>query len=337
MVVGIPPECQTDNFFILAPTREEVARRSSSLVADCQASGVALHEIQEGQSFKGLGWLWDLSGPTPTMTCMPDKYGNMCELLHQWVAMLPTLSLRTVRSAVGLMCFLSAAFAVGTADIAPLIALRTQGDVLAKRNNSDPDATLIRCSPDAEAALIFWDTFFPLWNGTCPVVGEFSPVAGPHVIGWVDASTTDGFGGLFFDCSSGELIGFSRAMTDAERSKSLRTVRESTAYLEMAGVAMWFDTFAHLCRSRRLLLLSDNGTTVQALTKSFSATPSLSSFIKHVRQCVSKHHILLRTRYILSAEYSIADCLSHLQIETAQWHASRLFGKRFTLRRCHQM
>jgi hypothetical protein len=163
------------------------------------------------------------------------------------------------------------------------------------------------------------------------VVGQFSPVASADVIGFVDASTKDGFGGVFLDRSSGAFLGFSRQMSEEERALSFRDSRESTAYLELLGILEWLMFFAPRCEGRRVLLMVDNSTALRAVNQSYSKTESLAPLILTARRAISDHFISLRTRYIHTSLNAIADALSHLQVEVALCHALRLFGRLFTL------
>lgn len=265
------------------------------------------------------------------MTCLQDKFDNMCKLLKTWISSGPSLSLKAIRSAVGLLYFISAGFTIGRADVAALIMMRTQGETLQARSRQRAEATLIKVSAAARASLQFWYDFFPSWGRTCPVVGQFSPVASAETIGFVDASTTDGFGGTFLDETSGTFLAFSRPMTEGERSSSLRATRESTAFLELIAIYEWLQHFAPLCAAKRTLLLTDNATALNAVDHSYSQDDRLAPLVLHIRRLLSTHHILLRTRYILTDLNVVADALSHLQVNKAQCHALLLVGRRFVL------
>jgi hypothetical protein len=60
------------------------------------------------------------------MICKEDKFQVICRYLLRWSQMLH-IPLSEIRSAVGLMLWLSEAFSIGKADVAPMVGLNANG------------------------------------------------------------------------------------------------------------------------------------------------------------------------------------------------------------------
>ena len=325
--LNVPPVAFVDNFFFFCQSAAAAATAGSEFTKLCLSVGITFHEVQCGQKFNGLGWDW-VTGANPLMICPEDKFVSMNILLGQWLDA-PHLSLVDVRSATGLMYFLSAGYAIGRADVASMIAMRTEMERQATVRNTSPSSTTKKLSPKARTSLLFWKDHFATWNRQCPIVGGFSPIREWERLGFVDASTKDGCGGIMYDGT--EVHGFIHLWSDEERRQAFVKEALSTGALELMGVVHWFKRFGSRCCSKRLLLLVDNSAAVTGLEAAYSKTESLSPSILEARRCCAHSFITLRVRYINSCLNTIADHLSHNREAEARCLVREVFGKDLVL------
>ena len=316
-----------DNFFLIVP-KSLCFETLSSLADESFAKlGIPLHEQSRGSSFKGLGWLWDLS--TMTMSCPEDKFVILLGYLESWRAM-DSMSLMVLEKAVGLMNWVVAGFPQGKASLSHFIHLRTKAKSIQKRTGASPAAVVVTVSDEAKRAVAFWFDVFSSWDRQCPIVISFGPTASFQILGRVDASTAWGCGGFCFD---GEVLrGFTHAWTPDERALAFVTERESTGVFELLGVLWWFRSFADLCGGLRVQLELDSSPAVLGLQAGYSARPDAVEQIELIMSICVQHHILLRVRHIVGSIFNIiADRLSHNDVDTAQCQALTEFGMRLCL------
>lgn len=212
---------------------------------------IPLHERMVGlPTFKGLGWVWEVSG-APFMVCMEDKYVYFAGRLAEWVGQ-ARIGYKELESAVGLMLFLSAGFAVGRAHVA---CLRGHLTKYASAAQAAGWRGAFQCalSPQAQGALAFWHTFFGSWDRRCRCVLAMGPVASYEVLGRVDASTDFGCGGWVWVVGEPIAHYFVHEWSDADRRFAKVQSRESTGCLEAYGMALWAECCSSWCEGRRVI------------------------------------------------------------------------------------
>ena len=231
-----------DNFFGLWHVRAAglpPSERASRAEALFRRLGIPLHERMVGlPEFKGLGWIWEVSGALgPFMVCMEDKYTYFSCRLAEWVGQ-ARIDYKELESAVGLMLFLAAGFAVGRAHVA---CLRGQLTKYASAATAAGWRGAFKCalSAQAQGALAFWHEFFGSWDRRCKCVLAMGPVAAYEVLGRVDASTEFGCGGWVWVVGEPIAHYFVHEWTDADRRFAMVQLRESTGCLEAYGMALW--------------------------------------------------------------------------------------------------
>ena len=312
-----------DNFFRLFGVGEDKAKEVALITTRLESVGVKLHEIQEGVVFKGLGWIWDLEGMH--MKCAPDKFEAFSGLLAEWAGRSPLkMSLPEVRTAVGLMVWVSAAFQIGAAGVAALVSQRTVLEGVASRKRLRAEQVSTVLSQEAAETLLFWASHFPLWDGLYPISMGFTPVSSWEVLGQCDASTEWGCGGLLFDGQ--RLLGFRHEWTPEERARAFVVKRESTGVLELIGARRWMDLFAPHCRGKRIQLEMDNVSAVRALVRLFSPRPEMMESVRRVRQSLFDLRAPIRVVHVLGRFIAVADLLSHNRLEEARCRAMTDFG-----------
>ena len=106
-------------------------------------------------------------------------------------------------------------------------ALRQKARSLARARGMHLEDVLVEVEPGSECseALRTVAEIYADWDGLCPIIGGFSPTAFPQYIGFTDASTTDGCGGLAYPTSNfsltpdHEVLGFSEAYPPSIRQE----------------------------------------------------------------------------------------------------------------------
>jgi hypothetical protein len=290
----------------------------------CASVGIEFHELQVGTKFNGLGWDWDCGeGATGTMICPEDKYDGVFELLTSLHGR-ESLSLHEVERAVGVLNFVSAGFPIGHADVGAMVTFRTMLQAKAKRSGKSPEEVFMRSTDDVRKAVEFWWTLWPSWDRTCPIVGGFSPVRSWQALGFVDASTSWGCGGVLVIGSAA--YAFMHEWSEKERADAFVHDRESTGRLEMYGVARWLNVFSAKCTAKRVLLCGDNSAAVRGLDRCYSSNTALYAPLLEARRLCADMHITLRSRYIPTALNTIADALSKGDYDQARCLAQTTFG-----------
>lgn len=317
-----------DNFFRVYGPHDDWRGETAKIMRRLSEAGIELHEVQEGSEFKGLGWIWDME--EMTMRCLPEKQKVFADLLAGWSSRSPLrMTLAEVRSAVGFMVWLSAAFHMGGAGVAALVALRTKLEGVAKRKSLSPESVDAVLSTEEAETLLFWASKFPDWSGKAPVTLGFSPVSTWQVLGQSDACTEWGCGGVFFD--GNVLDGYARPWTESERSWAFVAERESTGVLELLGALEWFGRFGCRCRGRRVQLEMDNASAVLALTRLFSPRPAMLEVVRAVREEMFQMGGCVRVVHVLGRFIRIADSLSHNQVDQAVCLGREEFGMRLAI------
>ena len=316
-----------DNFWLISPGQSAGDRathaakvvKMESMFTD---AGISLHDRFSTSVFPGLGWMWDCSNML--MRCPEDKFGHFRRYLTEWIAM-PFLSLEIIEKACGLLQWVTAGFPVGQSDLGHLIHLRTVAGRASALTGSSRKSLCVPVPERATSALMFWHKAFMTWDGTCPILQVFSPVASWEVTGRVDASTDFGCGGFAFTGSG--VFYFIHEWTAAERDFAKVKSRESTAILEMLGIQYWLREFEGLCRHRRVLLECDNEAVVWVLETGYSKVPGLLDSLLPVRVFLVQNHVTLRARHVYGVVNVCADHLSHNKLSAAQECAQSDFGQ----------
>jgi hypothetical protein len=158
------------------------------------------------------------------------------------------------------------------------------------------------------------------------------------VLGFVDGATVldHGWGATFLDEKTGVYLGACAAWTEEERLAATRELRVSTGELELRAIVHWLSVFGQRCKNQRVLLLCDNMAACQGLQKCFSPKPGLLGVIRAIRSLCCDLNVVVRVAKVSTKMNTVADQLSHMQIESAQCHAEEIFGKRFRLLRSAQ-
>ena len=129
--------------------------------------------------------------------------------------------------------------------------------------------------------------------------------------------------------ATGELLAFKHHWSEEEYTEAMGLERVSTGALEARGAALWCATFSQQYAGLRLLLLSDNQSSVIALERCYSPIATMRQEGRRARMLCARHHVTLHMRFVLSVLNPVADLLSHDHVQEAQCHATRLFGTRF--------
>ncbi len=144
-----------DNFFLLSPPSVDHSALVRLVTSELAAMGTPLHEVQSGFRMKALGWWFDSSPGAFGLWCTEDRWKIYCSYLSSW-GCARSLSLADVRKAVGLLQYISTVWTIGKADVAALVALRTQGDaILARSSRLSPSSIMLRLPAAARESLQF--------------------------------------------------------------------------------------------------------------------------------------------------------------------------------------
>ena len=294
--------------------------------------GAPLHEEQGPKVIKGLGWWFHLE--PMMMECPADKRAVFARFLVDWVARFDAgdfvMSLYEVRTGAGFMQWLSEGFCIGKGDVASFICFRTKLDAVQRRSGGPAKGIRMAAPCAVRASVAFWHDMFRNWDGRCPIVASFGPCASWQVLGLQDASTDDGAGGVFFKPPA-TLLAYSHMWDGDEREDAFVKTRESTGAFELMGAVHWMRRFGELASGLRLLLLLDSASSVQGLASAYSDKPVLLSCIQAFRRICATNHVVARVCHILERFNTIADLLSHGDVEGAQCVALREFGIRMVM------
>jgi hypothetical protein len=322
--LGCAPPAFVDNFFLFR--QGEAAARSvgEKFVAMCSEVGIEFHELQVGPNFNGLGWDWRCKdGATGMMVCPDDKYKGVLGMLNS-LKEKSSMSLHEAEKAAGVMNFVAAGFEIGRPDVGAIMSLRTQLQAKAKRECKAPEDVFLPIMDEVRKAIDFWCEFWPRWNKQYPIVGGFSPLRSWQALGFVDASTCWGCGGVLV--MDGVAVAFMHEWSAEERASAFVKDRESTGRLELYGVAHWLERFGTRCANKRLLLCGDNSAAVRGLDRCYSSNPALYPPLLEARRTCANNHITLRSRYIPTTLNVIADALSKGDFAQALCHARNVLG-----------
>ena len=325
-----------DNFFLIQPDSAEALKRIEVAVQLLTDAGVALHEVQHGPVFDGLGWQWDVPGMA--MICPVDKHVILCQYLADWSKRCTAgggarFTGQELDRCIGLLRWLSAGFSCGRSDLAHLVHVRTAASLAKSQHEAQRrfakkagSPFMIKLSAAARRVIVFWQEHFPAWDRRCPIVRGFSPTASWQVLGRVDASTTWGCGGFCFVPGSKVLSCFMHEWSPGERAYAMVTERESTTCFELMAAQRWMEIFAPRCAGRRVQLECDNMPGVLGMERGYSEIPSLVSMISRIRSLCVVGHICFRACHVMGLLFNkIADALSHNDFPQAQAAAIQEF------------
>jgi hypothetical protein len=303
LLEGFPDlEAYVDNFFLFShPGLHHVhSERCKGIEKVFAALGIPLHERMIGSSFKGLGWMWDLSptdGP-PRMVCADDKFRYVCRKLADWASS-PKLRIKPAEKLIGLLRWLSAGFPVGRTHLAYLVHDVAKFKRLARAKCLGPSHRY-SLSARSREAIAFWHKAFPRWDKSLPVFLAFGPTASWELLGRFDASTEEfGCGGILWIPGAPELLAFSRKWSAEDKRFGFRQKVVSSGVMEALAALWWMRIFARYCDGKRVLLEGDSTCAVQAIRKAYSPSPPLMASVHRICQSEARHRIVLRTRAIL--------------------------------------
>ena len=227
----------------------------------------------------------------------------------------------------------------GRGDIAFMMALRKAAKSIRSRKGRNgravihPQSVECKITPGALEALQFWAWFFPRWDRICPIVQGFGPSASWQWRGQVDASTDWGCGGVLFSRDpSAPLLAFCHKWSQEERASAFIDTALSTGVLEMRGVVLWLQQFAHKCAKSRLLLEVDADAVMLALARCYSDSVPMLGGIRTARRQMAKFFICLRVTSITGHVFNLlADHLSHNRVREARCLAQDVFQRELVM------
>jgi hypothetical protein len=222
---------------------------------------------------------------------------------------------------------LSAGFIVGKPLVAFMRHMQTQGDRRVQIERKPATEVLVVLDRKASMALDVWAHVFIWWDRKCPIVAGFTPQSSFQVLIRPDASTRWGCGAMLWEHNATVVRGFLHEWHSGERrqAKQKRSyaaplnpveeaelLRESTSVFEALGVLKALQHFVHTCKGRRVQVELDNSAVVLALESMYTKKPVLMAVIHQIADFCCKHHISIRTRFIVGSIFNlVADALSH--------------------------
>jgi hypothetical protein len=323
---------QVDNFFRFGRTRAEAQMELTRLQNTFATVGLPLHEVQIGQTMQSLGWIWNSAALTMSIT--PDKLAVMRTKLAAW-ACASKLGGKEIESVTGLLNFLSDGCEAARPFVGCFYGLREEARRKARFDNCRIEDVFVGIKPESEcaASLRTVAEIFANWNGECRIVGGFSPVAFAQAIGFTDASTLDGCGGLAYVpvpttmAPAQEVSGFSERYPQDIKDEALVVEKDSTAFLEAYAIFRWLSLFGARFASRRILIFSDSKSALAGICRAFSKVPRLQRMIKQIRILLARHNITMRAAYVHTSRNVIADHCSHLRRTEAAASCRALLGR----------
>ena len=328
-----------DNFFLVHDPAgaESAVSRAARFDNECERMGVDLHEKGDGTDVSSaMGWELDLDcrdhplGWPMVMICPEVKYNFYRSKFSEW-ALEERLSITDLQSAAGIAQWLSQGMPMGAAYVAPLLALRTVVESTRRTRRGGTDhlraQSTLRVTARARESLRFFDTFVSSWDRTCPILAHFGPTSHSERDGWVDASTTDGCGGVYWDPDTKTLLGFTLRWPREVLARAQCEHRESSGVLESYGILAWIINFESCCKQRRTLLRTDSEAAMLAFSKAFSEQISMLEPLRESRRRAGLCYMMLRVRQVNGKRFNVvADHLSHGRVEKAKCEALRIFG-----------
>jgi hypothetical protein len=300
-----------------------------------------LHEEEHGTDFPFLGWQWRLAWEgvpawPMVMICPSEKLAVFVSSFKE-ASSLPSLPLRVIQSLLGILAWLRPAFPLAGAFISPLADLRRQcRSFSAGRRHGGPSLARARVSPVAREALLWCHELLSSWDCVAPVRAPFGPFHEAERHGWVDASTSFGVGGVFFNPSASPpvLEGFVRPWTESERKMAFVSVRSSSGVMEMLGLFVWTLWFATDCKGCRLALRTDSDAVKLAFAKGFSSSSAMMDHLHDLRLRFARLFVDVRLSAVSGERFNkVADLLSRNDEVGAQCVAREMFGVNITMRR----
>jgi hypothetical protein len=328
---------QVDNFFRFGHTKARAQDELAKLQAAFSTVGLPLHELQCGQVMKSLGWIWDSA--LLRMSITPDKLAVMRVKLSAW-AKASELGGKDIESVTGLLNFLADGCEAARPFVGCFYKLRAEAKNRARSGQCSMEDVKVVIDPRGECAASLQTVaeIFAEWDGVCPVVGGFSPVAFAQVVGFTDASTKDGCGGFAYVpvpttmAPGGDIFAFSECYPSAIVEEAKVVEKESTAFLEAFAIYRWMVLFGAEFARRRVLIFSDSKSALGGIARAFSPVPRLQRIIKMIRILVARYHITLRCAYVHTSRNIVADHCSHLRRAEADEECRALFSRRLRWR-----
>ena len=273
-----------------------------------------------------------------TMAITPDKLSVMRSKLSAWAAA-SHLGGKEIESVTGLLCFLADGCEASRPFVGCFYVLRQRARDVARASKSPLEDVRLRIVVGSECAhaLQTVSTIFAQWDGFCPIVGGFSPTAFAQGIGFTDASTKDGCGGIAYaPCprSMGpvsDVMGFCEAYPASIRAEAMVVEAESTAFLEAFAILRWLELFGERFARQRVLLVGDSKSALCGVGRAFSKVARLQRVIVLIRVRLAALHITLRLACVHTSRNACANSLSHDRVEEASALCLRDFGRRLRL------
>jgi hypothetical protein len=294
--------CYVDNFFYIMHPKGQ-GRSTTATFAAIEAVftllNIPLHEQMHGDSFKGLGWMWDTSptdGP-PLMVCADDKFTYLCLKLPVWAAA-TELAFEEVEGIIGFLGWIASGFPIGNPHLGYLRA-NLGAHVHSARGRSGPKRLqMVQLSKESIMAIAFWAEFFPTWNKQCPVFLGLGPMAEPEVLWRFDASTEWGMGAFMWVVGEPTAVFIMHKWTAKEREHAFVKDRESTGVMEGMAAVRCARAFAKRSRGKRVLMEGDNESLARGLNRGYSSNPKMMKPIITVAGLAAKEGVHLRSMHI---------------------------------------
>ena len=142
-----------------------------------------------------------------TMKITADKLLVMRTKLTAW-ASASHLNGKEIDSVTGLLCFLADGCEASRPYVGSFYALRESARSKARSTGLHVEEVMVAIVKGSECseALQTVSEIFADWDGVCPIVSNFSPTAFAEGIGFTDASTVDGCGGVAYASSPWSLL-----------------------------------------------------------------------------------------------------------------------------------
>jgi hypothetical protein len=327
-----------DNFFLIRPRAYAIDAEAEAVESTFKKLGLPIHEKQFGPQFKGLGWEFDTDHMVMELPLL--KHARFTEMLARWRTE-KSMSVEEIRKAVGYMHNLSAGFIVGKPLVAFMRHMQTQGDKRVQAERKPATEVRVVLDHKASMALDVWARVFTWWDRKCPIVAGFTPQSAFQVLIRPDASTHWGCGAMLWEHNATSVRGFLHEWHSAERKQAKlkrsytaplgpveqsELLRESTSVFEALGVLKALQHFVHECAGRRVQVELDNSAVVLALESMYTKKPVLMAVIHQIADLCCKHHISIRTRFIVGSIFNlVADALSHNDVTQAEIACRSMF------------
>ena len=209
-----------------------------------------------------------------------------------------SLTLKEAQSLTGFLSFCAQAVHLGW------IFMRCLWDFIAQYPSASSQFTKRRLPSEVCEDLIWWNQFLPTYNG----VFFFDAQSRPTIQVYTDACP-QGLGGFYY---SGHELFWNQTIPILEQSKAFITPTSSSSHInvhKLGALLVAFDIWAQSWQQCNVIIYTDNIIAFNSLTKLTLYRPSKKSLQK-LLLIVVQNDIIINTRWIKSADISLADALS---------------------------